>query len=230
MQEYQIQYLMSFPTFKLHLPFLQASPESSKTSHGKWEFTFPVTLHQLELYHDHSNQAAEHYFKPVHTFLIHKLSRDILVKPTNTAQDRRNRNPWLRTGCSVSQEQSKAMGDGPEPPSAMHSAAAAACASWLLASKKPQGKNTHCGYIHTVSVNFYFYCHISFSESTLRITQNAKLEAVHWRPFLTAAASLPLLGFPCESLVPHRTRQVWLIITWKSHIEIFVLNASPLFL
>ena len=44
--------------------------------------------------------------------------------------------------------------------------------------------------------------------------------------FFTAAASLLPLCSPSHSLVPHRTGQVWIIVTWKSRTEVFVLSAS----
>lgn len=39
------------------------------------------------------NHAAEPYFKPAHTFLVHKLPCNILVKQTDTGSRREDQEP-----------------------------------------------------------------------------------------------------------------------------------------
>lgn len=116
-------------------------------------------------------------------------------------------------------------------------------AAFLLQQKKPKPKPFTWSYVHTVLVNFNFHFHSHFAKNILLIkikihsfllltatVNDIKRKAssnLLTSLFFTAPASLLPLCSPSHSLVPHRTGEVWIIVTWKSCTEAFVLSAPP---
>lgn len=125
----------------------------------------------------------------------------------------------------------------PPPTPQADANAAAVCANCVLTShKKPKPKPFTWSYVHTVLVNFNFHFHSHFAKNILLIKikihssllLSVTVNDIKWKAssnlltflFFTAPASLLPLCSPSHSLVPHRTGQVWIIITWNLYWSI----------